>query len=269
MKTTLLKKENILCFIAFAFLSMQSISALKPLQNLPDTDEELMKRICLEFNSVDGPEARRVLQLAFSENTSDDFEVDYDIKNTNVAEYDLNIDFNGEPMTEQAYAQITEDKEVNLLFQTSGSFSFTIRLTATENMEENDLHLKDNLYGTYFDLKSGEAYEFYSDEGNYPNRFQIVFKQQSETLSQIDQTLDGLDVRYLTNTNTLSISNPNNKKIKSIELYDILGKSVYSNRISNTENTQDIQLNNLATGAYIIRLITEENGIITKKIIAN
>lgn len=269
MKTTLLKKENFLCFIAFAFLSIQSISALGPLQTSPDTDEELMKRMYLEFNSVNGPEARRVLQLAFSENTSDDFDVDYDIKNTNVGEYDLNLDLNGEPMIEQAYAPITEDKGVNLLFQTSGSFSFTIRLTTTDNMEANDLHLKDNLYGTYFDLKSGEAYEFYSDEGYYPNRFQIVFKQQSETLSQIDHTLDGLDVRYLSNAKKLSITNPNNKEIKSIELFDILGKSVYNNKMNDTVNTLEFRLNSLATGAYIIRLITEENGILTKKIIVN
>jgi Secretion system C-terminal sorting domain len=269
MKTTLLKKENLLVFIAFALISMQSIKAFGPLQNSPDTTEDLMQRMYLEFNSVDGPEARRVLQLAFSENTSDDFDLEYDIKNTNVADYDLNLDLNGEPMIEQAYAPITEDKEVDLLFQTSGSFSFTIRLTSADNMEEHDLHLKDNLYGTYFNLKSGEAYEFYSEEGYYPNRFQIVFKQQSETLSQIDHALEGLDVRYLTNTKVLSISNPNNKKIKSIEMYDILGKSVYNNSLSSNENTQDFHLNNLATGAYIIRLITEENGILTKKIIAN
>lgn len=273
MKTTLLKTKNILFVTAFAFFAMQSANAIGFFQDSnngsQDPEEDLMQRMYIEFNSADGPETRRVLQLTFSENTSDDFDIDYDIKNTNVRDYDLNLSLSGEPMIEQAYGPITEDKAVPLLFQTAGSYSFTIRLTATDNMEEQDLHIKDNLYGTYFDLKSGEAYQFYSEEGYYANRFEIVFKQQSETLSQIDHELEGLDVRYLLNSKKLIIANPNNKEVKSIELYNILGQAVYKNRMNETENSREFQLNNLSAGTYIVRLVTSENGILTKKITVN
>ncbi len=261
MKTLLLKKRNILFLTFIAFFSAQA-------QNSTDSEADTMQTIRIEFNSVDGPQANRELQLSFSDYTSDDYDVDYDTKNLEVSNDDLNLSLNGEPMLMQAYGPITEDKEVPLILQTSGSYTYTIQLTDTENMGGQDVHLKDNLLGTYFDLRSGERYEFSSEAGNFPNRFQIVFKQQSVTLSQTNYELEGLDVYYALNRNKLVVLNSKNKKIRSIELYNIFGQSVYSNASINEESYSEIQLRNLSPGTYIIKLVTSENGVLTKKILA-
>jgi hypothetical protein len=260
MKTILLRKANILFL---AFITTFSVQA----QGTSDTDDDTMKTIRIEFNNVDGPEVHRELELSFSDYTTDDYDLEYDVKNLNVYGDDLNLSLNGEPMVAQAYAPITEDKEVPLLFRASGSYTYYIQLTDTENLAQQDVHIKDNLLGTYFDLRSGERYEFSSIAGEFPNRFQIVFKQQSVTLSQADYKIEGLNVVYAINTSNLVISNAKNKTIISVELYNIFGQSVYTNRNSNQDNSTRIQLNNLSTGAYIVQLITEDNGVLTKKII--
>lgn len=264
MKITLLKKEQILSLIIFVFLSTPAINA----QNSSNQEEEPMQRMGLELYNVDGPDTRRALHLSFSEFTSDEFDSDYDVKNLDVLENDLNLILDGDPMIEQAYGPITEDKIVNLLFQASGSYTFRIKLTETENMEGQDIHIRDNFTGAYFDLKTGESFEFTSDAGVFSNRFEILFKTQSETLSQTDYDLEGLDVYYSMNTNNLVILNANNVKLKRIDMFNVSGQSIYSNTSLNNTSADKFQLSNISTGIYIVRLTTDDNRLLTKKIMA-
>jgi hypothetical protein len=263
MKTLLLKKGNILflAFIAFFSAQAQDIS-----QTQGTNDMQTMR---IEFNSVDGPAVSRQLDLSFSEHTSDEFDEGYDTKNFEVEADDLNLLLHGEPMTEQAYGPITEDKSVPLVLQTSGNYTYTIQLTHTQNMNETDIHLKDNLTGEHFNLKSGDKYEFSSAEGYFPNRFDLIYKTQSVSLSVKDYAVEGLDVYYAFNSNKLVMVNQKNHAIKSLELYNITGKSVYNNQNLNNGATNAITLNNLSTGVYIVRVLTNENGLLTKKIIVN
>jgi len=260
MKTILLKRESILML---TFIALFSVCA----EAQEDSTADEMKTIRIAFDNVDGPEVHRTLELSFSDFTTDGYDADYDIKNLEVLNDDLNLSLNGEPMVAQAYSPITEDKEVPLLFKASGNYTYHIQLTDLENMGAQDVHIKDNLLGTYFDLRSGERYEFSSVAGDFSDRFQIVFKQQSVTLSQEEFKIEGLNVVYALNTNNLIISNAKNKNIKSVELYNIFGQSVYSNRTSTQNNSTRVQLNNLSTGAYIVQVLTEDNGVLTKKII--
>ncbi len=265
MKTLLLKKQHILFLTFIAFFSAQAQNSSD--NSSADTAADQMQKFHLEFSNIDGPETSRELQLSFSDFTSDDYDSHYDTKNLAVANDDLNLILNGELMTMQAYGPITEDKTVPLVLQASGNYSYTIELTFTENMESQDIHLKDNLLGTYFDLKNDGTYEFSSLAGTFSNRFDIVFKTQSVALSQTDYIIEGLNVYYAFNTNKLVILNPKSKVISNIEVYDILGKSVYRNKLNNEENSSEVELNNLIAGIYIVRLVTAENGVLTKKII--
>ena len=60
---------------------------------------------------------------------------------------------------------------------------------------------------------------------------------------------------------------PNSEKIKSIELYNILGQSVYRNLNTYEGTYNEYEVQNLATGTYVIKLATQDNRILTKKII--
>ena len=263
MKTILLKKKFILILSVF-FVIQTSFS-----QNVSNNDSanDEMQSFRLEFNNVDGPEIRRELQLSFSENTTDGFDEGYDTKNLEVSENDLNLILDEELMLTQAFAPITEDKTVPLVLHSSGSYYYTIQLTSTENMGTQSIQLRDNLTGGFFDLRNGDAYEFASEEGVFHNRFEILFK--SVTLSQTSFEIKDINLSYANDINSILVSNPTNQEIKSIEMYNVSGQRVFLNQTSNTSSTIQYQISNLNTGIYILKLVTRNNGLLTKKIIAN
>lgn len=261
MKTRLLKKENILSIILLIFCASQNIKA----QNGSTVNAEEMQSFKIELNSVDGPTVNRELLLSFSENTSDNYDEGYDTKNLHLLDDDLNLLLNGEYFTSQAYSAIAEDKVVPLVFQASGSYSYTIELTWSENLGDQNVELKDNLLDVSFGLRSGQAYTFSSVDGYFPGRFQLTFK--TTTLSQTDFELENVDFYYANDIDAIVVSNPENVKINSVEMFNILGGKVYGNQNIKNQVSEQFPIRNLNTGIYIIRLVTENNRLLTKKIL--
>src|SRR5690606_19857489 len=153
-------------------------------KNISEVKESEFKKIRLEFNSVVGPAAKRELVLGFSDITSDDFNYGYDAESSGNNNNDLHLNLNGANMNMQAYSQLTADKVVALNFKSSGNNSFEIRITELENIDDSqDIYLKDNFTGTYFNLKENKPYSFTSEQGKFNERFEIVFQSEEKSLS--------------------------------------------------------------------------------------
>lgn len=252
------------------FFRSANNSAKANTNNNSEADENIMKKMRLEFNSVNGPETRRELLLGFSDFTTDDFDYGYDAVNTEVYNDDLNLLLNGENMTMQAYGPITQDKVIPLNLKASGSFNYTIQITEMEHFDDSqEVYLKDNVTGDYFNLRNNQIYEFSSDAGEFANRLEVVFQNESESLSQIDETLEELYFYFANGRNKIVVLNPNNIELKHIEVYNILGQSVYKNNNIYQATYNEFELNNLGAGNYIIQLTTKDNTSLTKKIIIN
>ncbi len=230
--------------------------------------EDLMQTIRLEFASVDGPATRRELLLGFSEATTEDFDYGYEAKNTEVGDDDLNLVFGDELMTIQAYGAITDDKAVPMKLNASGDYNYTIALTETENIgDDREIYLRDNLAGVYHDLRSEQPYEFSTEAGEFGDRFEVVFAQQSQTLSDIDQDIDGLKLYYAMGRKRIVVMNPSGADISSISVTNILGQAVYRNSDPYPGTYGEYQLQGLATGTYIVQLTTDTGAKTTKKFI--
>lgn len=236
-------------------------------QTNTDSEDNLMQKIRLEFNSVDGPQTRRELLLGFSDFTSDEYDYGYDAKNTGMNDDDLNLLMNSDYCTIQAYESITDDKVVPLALQASGTYSYTIKLTQLENIsDDQDIYLKDNLTNTYHNLRDNGPYEFLSEAGGFNDRLEIVFQNESETLSVEDTDFDGIKCYYAMNRNKIVVMNPNNEDIKRIEVINMLGQSVYST-VGYEGSYNEYDLQGFTSGTYIINLTTATNTTLTKKII--
>ncbi|WP_412559740.1 LamG-like jellyroll fold domain-containing protein [Winogradskyella sp. MIT101101] len=238
-------------------------------QQNSDPEEDPMQKIRLEFNSVDGPATRRELLLGFSEDTSDDYDYGYDSKNVEEYSDDLNLALEDELMTMQAYGPITEDKAVPLVLKTSGSYNYTIKVSEMENIPEaQELYIKDNLTGEYFDLRNEEQpFEFSSEEGEFNDRLEIVFQQQqSETLSQIEENIEDINLYYAMGRKKIVVLNPTNEDLKSMEIINMLGQSVA--RIGTFEGSyNEYGLPQLSAGTYIVNLTTATGASMTRKFI--
>ena len=223
-------------------------------------DEEevsVMSKIRLEFNSVDGPETTRELLLGFSEATTDGFDYGYDAKNTDDNANDLNLILDDQNMVMQAYSPITNDKTVPLNFKASGNFSYEIKMTEVEAIEEDQsIYLKDNLSNIYFNLRNEQPYSFTSIAGEFNDRFEVVFQSEEEALG-VDDSDYAYNLIYFNNkTDKLFIKGLNND-VDKLMLINMLGQTVAEYKSLNPQNLDNgLNITNVATGTYVVYFTT-------------
>jgi hypothetical protein len=233
-----------------------------------DSEENSMRKIRLEFNSVDGPDARRELLLAFSNYTTDDYDYGYDAENHGVGNDDMGLIFEDQLMLIQAYAEITDDKIVPLSIKTSGAYNYEIKITDLVNFDEDEeVYLKDNLTGAIFDLRNDQGYPFSSEMGTFNTRFEIVF-EPGEALSTESQDFQYNMIYFNTNTNKLFVKGLQ-KDVKQVMIINMLGQTIQEfNQVQAQTLNNGLEISNLTTGAYVIYLKTDSI-VKTKKIIIN
>ncbi|WP_396602793.1 LamG-like jellyroll fold domain-containing protein [Algibacter sp. R77976] len=230
--------------------------------------EEAMQKIRLEFNSTSGPATRQELLLGFSEFTTDGYDYGYDAENSTASNNDLNLDLDGKNMNIQAYASITADKVVPLNFSSSGDNAFEISISETNNLEEDQVvYLRDNLTGTYFNLREDTAYGFTSEQGIFNDRFAIVFQSEQQSLSTEESKVTENHVYYQNSTNTLYVKKLNSD-VSKLSLVNMRGQLVLELQdVSREQLENGLQFNNMSAGAYVVYMQTNTNEVLTKKII--
>jgi hypothetical protein len=250
------------------FFRTNDTSADKNSTSQEDAEEEFMQKIRLEFNAVDGPATKRELLLGFSDFTTDDYDYGYDAKNIDENGDDLNLVLDDQNMMIQAYSAITAEKSVPLNFKASGSYNYRIELTQLENIElDQEIYLKDNLTGVYFDLTTDQHYEFSSEIGTFNNRFEIIF-EAGEALSTEDQDYQYNLIYFNNDTNKLFVKGLQSD-VKNVQIINMLGQTVKEfNKVQAQTLNNGLEISNLTTGAYVIYLKTDSI-FKTKKIIIN
>ncbi len=230
------------------------------------SEEKIMQKIRLEFNSVDGPAARRELLLVFSDFTTDEFDYGYEAKNSGVGNDDMSLILNDELMLIQAYAAIVDDKVVPLSIKTSGSYNYNIKITDLKNFDDDQaIYIKDNFTGETFDLRNNQAYEFSSESGTFSTRFEIVF-HPGESLSTEEDAYQYNLIYFNTSTNKLFVKGLQ-KDVKHVQIINMLGQTVQEfTDVDYQDLNNGLQLSKLTTGTYVAYFKTE-NGIKTKKIL--
>ncbi|MFC4723095.1 LamG-like jellyroll fold domain-containing protein [Geojedonia litorea] len=226
-----------------------------------------MKKLRIELKSVTGSPTRRELLLGFSDETTDGFDYGYDAVNTEVYNSDLNLALEGENYTMLAFAPITDDKVIPLNFKSSEAKNFEIKITEYDNIDPNQkIFLKDNLTGTYANLKGSKAYQFSSEAGDFNNRFEIVFQPEQQSLSTeesgyqfnlifYNSTTKNLHVKGLdSNVDKLYVINMQGQNVR--EFFDLQPETL----------SRGLPISGLSTGVYIV-YFKSDNATKTKKII--
>ena len=124
-----------------------------------------------------------------------------------------------------------------------------------------------------FPLEAGVPVEFYLEEGEYSDRFKVVFKvaeieeaeEAEEVLENID-TADNLVVFYNTKTQSIDITNTTQFSAKNISIHNVLGQQVVNmNTEFKDQNLITIPLS-LATGTYVVTFDYDNKRKVTKKL---
>lgn len=156
--------------------------------------------------------------------------------------------------------------EVIVLGLKTGITSPTIYTIAIDHFQgdflsDHAIYLKDNLENTSQDLTTSD-YSFTSELGAFNDRFEIVFNTNNLTTNTYNVSQTDLSIIELAD-NQVQFTVPNNVKIKTIKILDVLGKVIYIFKSNNT--TKIINLDNLSQALYIAQVELNNGQIISKK----
>ena len=138
----------------------------------------------------------------------------------------------------------------------------TIAISETDglfSLNKQSIYLEDLVLGITHDLRAA-PYTFTATPGRYENRF--VLKFNNETLSNEDFVANSITVY----TNESININVPNQQIKTVRVYDLLGKSLgtFTNINSDSFSSKNVS----KTQSPLLVEITLENGaVVTKKVI--
>ena len=229
-------------------------------------NEDPFQLIRLEFNTSAGASRRFV--LGFSENATDGF--DYGLDGGYINEMpneDMGSLFEGKQFVLQAFAPITEDKEIDLNLNVSGDLNYSIGAVELSNIaEDQELYLRDNLTDTYYNLRDEQPYQFTSEAGQFSDRFDVVFKAPQTLNNDVFETNN---VRiYMNNLEDKLFVKGFDQNAKSLVLTNMLGQTVRTMLdISNNTLKNGVSIQNLSSGIYVVSIKAEDNTQISKKII--
>jgi len=216
-------------------------------------------RFWLEFKSP--TDVNNEILIGYINNATNDFDTDYDadllavgsdsfwtvLDNHKLAIQSKNPNFNKEDVTKVGY-------------KASVSGNFTISVTDRNGIFDSSqsVYLRDKQLNKVVSI-TNEPYVFYTNSGQYEDRFEIVYKPL-ETLGTDNLLKNGIQI-YKDVQNFIVKSSDN---LDEVSVYDAVGRLVYDSKASKKEIL--INKSNFAEGLYIIKT-RSGNTIITKKVL--
>jgi hypothetical protein len=157
------------------------------------------------------------------------------------------------------------DEVVSLGFKTNIEvatlYKFSIAQFEGDFFSNNTVYLKDNMLNVLHDLSLND-YTFTSEVGEFNDRFEIVFNENALSLGEHAINSDSLSIIELNNGNVqFKLSSP--LELKSIEIIDLLGRTLY--RLEANGNSKTYNLSNLSQATYIAKVELSNGVVITKK----
>jgi len=152
---------------------------------------------------------------------------------------------------------------VPLSFKTNAAGSYTIAINGVDGLFTNEaqaIFLKDNLLNIEHDLRSS-SYNFISEIGSFSNRFEIVYES---TLSVTTPDLTNQIIVFVKDA-MLNVQT-SSAILSGIQVFDVQGRIVLDLKNINAA-TFITSLSQISNGVLVVKVITEDGIITTKKII--
>jgi hypothetical protein len=162
-------------------------------------------------------------------------------------------------------ADLSTNEVVRIGFNTvlNNTVNYTLSIDHFEGrfFSTNPVFVKDNRLDILHNL-SNQDYTFTSESGDFKDRFQIVFNEN--TFSTTDLNTPSAVTIIQTGDSNFKFSTTTSN-LKSITIYDLLGKAVERHNVNTS--TLNTQFNTLSESIYIAKIELENGYICSKKII--
>ncbi|WP_417197491.1 GEVED domain-containing protein [Bizionia sp.] len=141
---------------------------------------------------------------------------------------------------------------------------YTISIAQIEGdfLSTHTIYLKDKLLNVIHNL-SNTNYNFTSTVGEFNDRFEIVFRDSALSVDDYVISNTNLSIIELMDNNVKFSIGSNQATIKSVEIIDMLGRTLY--RFKGSTNTETYNLSNLSSATYIAKVTLSNNQVLVKK----
>lgn len=162
-------------------------------------------------------------------------------------------------------SSLNEDEVIKLGFKTIIDVATLYKLSLADFegnfLANNPVYLKDNLLNKLHNLSDSD-YTFTSEVGEFNNRFEVVFNSNALSVENKDLKANTLRILELDN-DYVQFNVASNSAIKSINIFDLLGRQLYGFKGNSSSETYKLDLLNDAV--YIAKVELSNGAIITKK----
>lgn len=217
------------------------------------------------FISLNGNQNNDQIQVILDADSKDEIDVKHDAfkllnpNNFNLATYidtELFV-FNGiKPIEEN------QTKTVRVYVQTPDAGSYEIKIDSLNLIASNiDIILEDKDNGSFTNLKNTNYSFSTTQTETFNNRF---FLHLTNTVTSVEKLTNELNVSVYSADGLVNVNALGKTNIEKVEIYDILGKTIYISNKSN--NIHVINVEGYQSGVYFVKAYGENGKLSTKRI---
>jgi hypothetical protein len=222
-------------------------------------NEEEKHRVWLNLNSKATPINQILVGYIQGASVNVDEKIDGKMLDTSKTML-YNLIDNSEYVVQGKGLPFTDEDVIKLGLKVVEAGDFEINIEQVDGLfTTQDVFVKDNYANVIHNLKEG-SYNFIAQVGTFNDRFELIYKKPTQVEVLTSNTVD-----VLVKNNDLTIQTYNSA-ISKIEVYDVLGKIIYTKSgINNKQfNTNQISVSNQA---LIVKIQLENGEVVVKKII--
>lgn len=250
------------------FRNASQESTQESTSNTVTDDADPRQKIKLAY--ISPAEQHRHLLLTIDEDTTPGVDWGYDSTTYDYKDDDMFWGLANNFYVIQASDNMDDDTSYPLIVYTANEGVNTIKINELINIDDDqEIYLHDIELDFYQDLREAD-YQVFLGAGYYDGRFELVFKNQNQSLGTDDDILnkEKIDVRYANAIDKVVLLNPHGLEVKDIQIFNLLGQEVYNIEEIKTGNMTEYNVENLSSGAYIIKLNTV-SGSVSKKVLVD
>lgn len=211
---------------------------------------------------------RQLVQTFHDTESTEDFDYGLDIPHSFSLNHDAYWMSNSDNRYYTAKAQPLdiESTVLPLDMYLGSEQNLRFRITDIQNFDSNQpIYLHDKLTGTFTNLRN-EHFEIMLNADYYVARFEIVFT--SSVLSDDNFLYEDFDIRHNIANHQLQIYDFTSA-IEKIEIFDMIGKEVFTINNLGQKNIHTIDTEFLSPGIYIAKIEGTNGELVSKKFITN
>ncbi|WP_282123285.1 hypothetical protein [Algibacter mikhailovii] len=162
---------------------------------------------------------------------------------------------------------LTEEDTISLGFKISipGTRAYTLSIDHLQGefLQRHNIYLQDLIQGIIHNL-SQSNYSFTAQEGEFNNRFKILFQESNLSKTKKELESPHLNIIQL-DEDRLQFSTLKHLKIKTVTIFDLLGRPLY--QLHGSSHSEVFSLTRLNKRGYITKVELSNGAVYTKKLI--